>query len=61
MPMRLMLVLVYIITDHPPLYEGDDQVAMAIQTFVIPIKLTKLHSAAEIGILGYLKKATYYE
>ena len=56
-----MLVLVYIITDHPPLYEGDDQVAMAIQTFVIPIKLTKLHSAAEIGILGYLKTATYYE
>ena len=32
-----MQVLAYIITDHPPLYEGDDQVAIATQTFIIPL------------------------
>ena len=26
-----------IITHHSPLYEGNDQVAMAIQTFIIPL------------------------
>ena len=37
-----MLVLVYIITDHSPHKEGDDQVANchgnAIQTFIIPLR-----------------------
>ena len=26
-----------IITHHSPLYEGNDQVVMAIQTFIIPL------------------------
>ena len=40
-----------IITHHSPLYEGNDQVAMAIQTFIIP-----LHSfnTSNRGIVGDL-------
>ena len=31
------MVYMGIITHHSPLYEGNDQVAMAIQTFIIPL------------------------
>ena len=41
---RTCMVHMGIITDDPPLYEGDDQVAMTILTFIIPLhKFTKLH------------------
>ena len=38
-----------IITHHSPLYEGDDQVAMAIQTFIIP-----LHSFNAANVTSYM-------
>ena len=49
-----MLVLVYIITHHPPLYEGDDQVAMAIQTCTIPLHSFNPVNSKRVGNLKLL-------
>ena len=44
-----------IITHHPPLYEGHDQVAMAIQTFIIP-----LHSFNTANIRNFMYNLALY-
>ena len=37
-----------IITHHSPLYEGNDQVAMAIQTFIIPLHSFNTSNGASV-------------
>ena len=39
-----------IITHHSPLYEGNDQVAMAMQTFIIPLHSFNTSNAALVLI-----------
>ena len=38
-----------IITHHSPLYEGNDQVAMAIQTFIIPLHSFNTSNGSVVG------------
>ena len=39
-----------IITHHSPLYEGNDQVAMAIQTFIIPLHSFNTSNTCNVSI-----------
>ena len=51
-----------IITHHSPLYEGNDQVAMAIQTFIIPLhSFNTSNSTRDVLCLGQIFTFTILE
>ena len=52
---NISMVHMGIITHHSPLYEGNDQVAMAIQTFIIPLHSFNTSNEDLIQIFNYFK------